>query len=293
MKKKLFTFLLITILVTIISAQKTENDKGVAPEGGEIFQIVEEMPLFPGCNDIKSKKEKEECSTEKLFQYIFENLNYPELAIKNSTEGRVILRFAVKKDGSITHIRILRDIGDGCGDAAKKVIESMNQNHIKWIPGKQGGREVGVWYTVPVLFKLTDAQKKKIKESKNEELIKFVDEMPLFPGCEDKESKKEKTECSTKKLKQYIDENLKYPELAIKNSIEGRVILRFIIMKDGSIENIRILRDIGDGCGDAAKKVFESMNQNHIKWIPGKQGGREVSIWYTTPVIFRLSSEKQ
>ena len=130
----------------------------------EIFQIVEQMPRFPGCEELKTLREKNKCSNQKLMEYIYENLEYPEAAIKNETEGRVVVRFTVTKEGAIENVKTLRDIGDGCGEAAKKVILSMNNMEQKWIPGRQGGRKVSVYYTLPVIFKLTKKILKEYKE---------------------------------------------------------------------------------------------------------------------------------
>ncbi len=126
---------------------KEEEDK-------EIFNIAEDMPRFPGCENMDTKAEKEECASKKLLEFIYANLKYPPIATENGIEGRVTLRFAVNKDGKIGSVEVLRDIGGGCGDAAKKVIESMNNMPDKWVPGKQGGRRVNVWFTLPVIFKL-------------------------------------------------------------------------------------------------------------------------------------------
>ena len=138
----------------------------IAQETEEIFQIVEQMPRFPGCEELQTLREKKECSEQKFMEYINENLEYPEEAIKNKTEGKVYIRLAVTKNGSIKKVKILRDIGDGCGEAAKKVILSMNNMKQKWIPGSQGGRKVNVFLTIPVGFKLTDEILKKHKENK-------------------------------------------------------------------------------------------------------------------------------
>lgn len=125
------------------------------PKEEEIFQIVEQMPRFPGCEDIRKKAEKEQCATKKLYEFIYSKLNYPAIARENGIEGKVTLRFAINKKGKVSQVKILRDIGGGCGDAAAKVIKSMNNMSKKWVPGKQGGRKVSVWYTLPVVFKLT------------------------------------------------------------------------------------------------------------------------------------------
>ena len=65
-----------------------------------------------------------------------------------------VLQFVVKEDGSVGDIDIKRDPGAGCGDAAKKVVNAMNNLPQKWTPGKQRGRAVKVLYTLPVKFKL-------------------------------------------------------------------------------------------------------------------------------------------
>jgi len=120
-----------------------------------IILIVEQMPRFPGCEDKKNKAEKDQCAQRKMFEYIYSKLSYPPIAQENGIEGKVTLRFAVDKKGKVSQVKILRDIGGGCGDAAKKVIESMNNMPKRWVPGRQGGRPVSVWYTLPVVFKLT------------------------------------------------------------------------------------------------------------------------------------------
>ena len=125
------------------------------PEEEEIFKIVEQMPRFPGCEDMGgSDKEKEKCAKEKMLQYIYKNLKYPAIARENGVEGMAVIRFVVDKSGAVNDIELLRDPGAGCGDAAKKVVNAMNNLPQKWTPGKQRGRPVKVLYTLPVKFKL-------------------------------------------------------------------------------------------------------------------------------------------
>ncbi len=138
----------------------------LAQETQEIFIIMEQMPRFPGCEELQTLREKNKCSERKFKEYINENLEYPEEAIKNKTEGKVVVRFVVTDKGFIKDAKILRDIGDGCGEAAKKVILSMNNMEQKWIPGSQGGRKINAYYTIPVSFKLTRKIIKKYKENR-------------------------------------------------------------------------------------------------------------------------------
>ena len=122
----------------------------------------------------------------------------------------------------------------------------------------------------------------------DDEIFKVVEQMPRFPGCEDKGTDKEKDDCAKGKMLEYIYKNLKYPAIARENGVEGQVVLQFVVDKDGSIADAKIVRDIGAGCGAAAESVVVSMNNMGKKWIPGKQRGRPVRVLYTLPVKFKL-----
>ena len=103
----------------------------------EIFTVVEEEPSFPG-------------GVDKMYEYLYANIKYPQVAKENNITGRVYLTFVVEKDGSIANPKILRDIGGGCGNEALRVIKSMP----KWSPGKQRGKAVRVQFNLPVVFDL-------------------------------------------------------------------------------------------------------------------------------------------
>jgi protein TonB len=116
----------------------------------EIFKVVEDMPRFPGCEDMSNKDERKKCAEQKMLEYIYKNIKYPAIARENGVEGTVVITFVVETDGTITAAQIARDIGAQCGQEALKVVESMP----KWIPGKQRGRAVRVQFNLPVKFKL-------------------------------------------------------------------------------------------------------------------------------------------
>lgn len=125
------------------------------PKEEEIFKIVEQMPRFPGCENVAGdNKAKDDCAKQKMLEYIYKNVKYPPIARENGVEGTSVIQFVVDTDGTITNITVARDPGAGLGDAAKIVVESMNKMSAKWTPGKQRGRPVRVQYTLPVKFKL-------------------------------------------------------------------------------------------------------------------------------------------
>ena len=86
-----------------------------------------------------------------LYQYLAENIVYPEEARDNGIVGKVFVGFTVEKDGSVSDINILRDIGYGCGEECVRVVRGMSG---KWHPGKVGGRPVRSKFTLPINFNL-------------------------------------------------------------------------------------------------------------------------------------------
>ena len=102
----------------------------------------------------------------------------------------------------------------------------------------------------------------------------MVEQMPQFPGGESA-------------MMQYIGTNLKYPESAAKENIEGRVILRFVVTKTGDITDVSVLRGLDSRCDEEAMRVVRAMP----KWTPGKQGGKDVDVYYTLPILYKLQKE--
>ncbi len=114
----------------------------------------------------------------------------------------------------------------------------------------------------------------KIEEEEEEEDVQIftvVENDPEFPG-------------GMEALYKYLRDNIKYPQLARDNNITGRVYVTFVVEKDGSIANPRVLKDIGGGCGQEAIRVVKSMP----KWTPGKQRGKAVRVQFNLPVSFNL-----
>lgn len=147
MKKTVRLLLTIALLGGgMVSAQNkdAENDNSE----GMIFTVVEEEPAsFPGGED-------------EMYKFIAKNLQYPEEAKKKGIEGKVHVSFVVEVDGSITDVKVLRDIGGGCGEAAVRVVKSMP----KWNPAKQNGEYVRMLMILPFSFMLSDKDKQTQSE---------------------------------------------------------------------------------------------------------------------------------
>ncbi|MEP7322511.1 MAG: TonB family protein [Saprospiraceae bacterium] len=124
--------------------------------------------------------------------------------------------------------------------------------------------------------------------SSTNEIYNVVEEAPRFPGCEIYPTLQDRQFCAAQKLKQYLNRNIHYPENARKTGVQGRCIISFVVEKDGSISNARIIDDIGSGCGEEALRVVNSMNAMNELWRPGKQRGNPVRVQFNLPINFNL-----
>ncbi len=147
---------LVFVLLFANACQNDDKENVQVQDKEQIYKIVEEMPRFPGCEAETNLDDKQTCATQKMYNYLYSHMKYPSKAQDNKIEGKVVARFVVDSQGNMKDMKILRDIGGGCGDEVMKVLQSMNKLSEKWIPGKQNGKNVSVYYTLPVVFKLTD-----------------------------------------------------------------------------------------------------------------------------------------
>ena len=113
------------------------EEKRPEPVKEEIFTAVEQMPQFPG-------------GEGELLKYIATHIKYPTMAAENNIQGRVVVKFVVKKDGNVGDVVVIRGKDPDLDKEAQRVVKSLP----KFIPGKMNGQSVSVWYTLPINFKL-------------------------------------------------------------------------------------------------------------------------------------------
>ncbi|MBO7266157.1 MAG: energy transducer TonB [Bacteroidaceae bacterium] len=147
-----------------------------------------------------------------------------------------------------------------------------------WTPGKQKGKPVRVRFTLPVTFHLNgDAPKQatevKQPEATDDKIFQVVEEQPEFPG-------------GMEALMKHLSKEIKYPKEAQEKGTQGRVIVQFVVRKDGSITDAKIMKPVDPLLDAEALRVVSEMPN----WIPGKQRGEAVNVRFTLPVMFRLSN---
>ena len=254
LKYALFAPLAIALLlVSNISCTSTTDE--------EALQVCEQMPEFPG-------------GMGECMKFLSKNIRYPEEAMKNDVQGRVIIQFVVKKDGSISNPTVARSVDPLLDEEALRVINAMP----KWKPGMHEGKAVNVKYTIPVMFKLSgDNTDSKSASNQREAQVDengvymVCDQMPMYPG-------------GMQELMKYLQKNIQYPQDAKEKGIQGRVIVQFIVEKDGTINDTKVVRKIDPSLDNEALRVINAMQ----KWEPGKHKGEAVSVKYTVPVAFKL-----
>ncbi len=126
-------------------------------------------------------------------------------------------------------------------------------------------------------------------QTTDEKAYKSAENMPRFPGCEHLESEEEKNKCAQSEMLKFIYSNIKYPKKAMKKGIEGTVVIGFVVEKDGTITNTKIIRDIGGGCAEEALRIVQMMPL----WIPGVQRGKKVRVEFYLPIKFKLKEENK
>ena len=113
----------------------------------------------------------------------------------------------------------------------------------------------------------------KPEPKKTEEIFKSAEQMPQFPGGD-------------AALMKYINSHIHYPAAAEENNIQGRVVVQFVVEKDGSVGQVKVARSVDRSLDNEAVRVVKSLP----KFIPGKQNGQPVRVWYTLPVTFKLQN---
>ncbi len=231
-----------------------------------VYTIVEDMPLFNG-----------KSAEEGFREYVMKNTVYPIEAQEKGISGRVMVQFTIDENGNLTDAEIARGVDPLLDNEALRVIKSSPQ----WNPGYQKGKAVPVRFTYPVGFKLNDGPGSKSTSSSvtqvdyNNEVFTIVETMPLFDGKSAEEG-----------FREYVMKNTVYPAEAQEKGISGRVMVEFIIDKEGNLKDVKIARGVDPLLDNEALRVIRTSPT----WTPGKQRGINVAVKYTFPVGFSLNN---
>lgn len=180
-----------------------------------------------------------------------------------------VVAFATPKAESLS-----REIEHESDAIVSSVVKSTSDKAALVAQGKTSGEE-----TVNVMGRADDtliANDLQRVTSTDDDVYEVVEKMPKFPG-------------GGAELMKYLSSNIKYPVEAHKAGIQGRVVVSFVVNKDGTVKDAKIVRSVDKSIDAEALRVISAMP----KWQPGYQDGKAVSVRYTVPVTFRLTGESR
>ncbi len=227
----------------------------IAQDDEQVFTAVEQMPQLHG--DMDSLKNE---------------IQYPPEAYDAGIEGRVFLQFVVNKNGKAQDLNVIRGVGNGLDEEAKRLVTEAN-----FTPGKQRGKLVNVRMSLPITFKLSEHEPAEPKDDLPPPPEEQEEEDNFFISVEDMPELKGGLAG--------LQQKVQYPEMAQKAGIEGRVIVQFIVNKKGKVEDPRVIRGIGGGCDEEALRVVKE-----AEFEPGRQRGNPVRVQYSLPITFRAQN---
>ncbi|WP_289856062.1 M56 family metallopeptidase [uncultured Muribaculum sp.] len=224
-------------------------------EGDDAYTAVETMPRYEG-------------GEAALMKFIASNLKW----IPGGKNGRLIMQFVVKKDGTVGDVKVLRSLSPEQDAEAERVVRML-----KFTPGMMQGKPVDVWYTLPVSFRSkADAKPASPRTAPaagesiaGDDAYTAVETMPRYEGGE-------------AALMKFIASNLKW----IPGGKNGRLIMQFVVKKDGTVGDVKVLRPLSPEQDAEAERVVRM-----LKFTPGMMQGKPVNVWYTLPVSFRETKQ--
>jgi TonB family protein len=238
-----------------------------------------------------SINEKETANSWNAFyKYLGDGIKYPTEAVKKKVQGNTVINFSVRR-GKAMDIVVQSELGSGCDE---EVIEQIT-NYDDFFQ-KDGD------YSLKVTFKLegsdaqmknenavTDAERTSMsnlvitayapkEEVTDQTVYNFVamSNPPTYPG-------------GLAKFYEFLGKNIRYPQFAADNDVQGKVLVSFTVEKDGSLSDIKVERKLGFGTDEEAIRVLKTSK----KWFPGVQNGRAVRVKYNIPISFALDQGKK
>lgn len=218
----------------------------------------------------------------KLRQYLKTQLQLPAAVRAGRLQGAVQVAATVQPDGRLTDVFVVRGLSVECNAEALRLVKAMP----RWQPARRGNEAVPVRTMLAVSFEPPQSKANvqgsddlvELRPAAGEDVVTdkvymYVEQMPVFPGGQTG-------------LIDYIQASLRYPAEAVKQQVEGKVFVKFVVATDGRVTKPEIQKGLGTGCDEEVLRVIRTLPP----FEPGKQNGRQVQVSYTVPVTFSLQT---
>ncbi len=258
------------LLLTIFSFGQTET-----VDTSKVYPVAEYMPMVSNCAAWDTTYQMQrQCSQDVLLKFIYANVKYPDTARMNGIEGTVVISFVVNTDSLISDVKVVRDIGGGCGDAALQVISALNPLGLKWAPGKQKGVPVKVSMNIPVKFKIKEVPPYDIIQG--DTIYNTFDKVLAFKGGETA-------------MEAFIDKNLNYPATGNDSCTIGTVEVKALVEKDGKVRILE-MNDFSNLGMDYQFEAISATTATINQWDIAEYKGQKVPATHLIRMDFRPTS---
>ena len=284
----IFTFVLLSISFASADAMyiASDNPRGaqVLQEEDTIYTNVEQEAEYPG-------------GKQALLRYVRYNCVYPATAQEYDIQGAVLLHFVVEKDGSVGEVKVVKPLYPACDEEAIRVVKSLK----RFTPAKIQNRPVRSWFALPVRFAMVDVDSDTTSQGQNpiakgNHVLKNTEDLRTNQPASGGKSSSQKEEIFTivehhaeypggeQALLNFFRSNIQYPAIAQEEGIMGTVMLRFVVEKDGSVGDVKVVKSVHPACDKEAVRVVKKLK----KFKPARHNGKPVRSWVTMPVRFAL-----
>lgn len=209
---------------------------------------------------------------EKFGEFLDRNFDYSKV----SKPGKLEATFTIDAEGKVTKIRITQILDD---ESAMEFIRVLKMCP-KWEPAKRGGKPISIEIKYPMVFKENVNKKTENKEEfqKPKATIESETENKVYQTASIET--KPNFNGGLNSFYQFIGQNYRVPDV---EGLKGKIVMTFVVEKDGSLTDIKVLKDLGYGTGNEAIRVLKMCP----KWTPGKQNGIPIRCVYTLPISIR------
>lgn len=252
--------LLLVLLTLSCGAQAQQKLKyPKAPAAGEVYDQVEQPALPAG-------------GTEAFARYLAEHQQYPTSALQRGVEGTVTVSFVVEKTGSLSNVAVEPALDPELDAEAMRLIKASP----RWAPARHRGGVVRQRVTIPITFEIPKGPDGSaptagpVADQAGPQVV--TPDEPARPVG------------GTDSFFAWIQENQRYPALARQRKIQGRVIVEFMVQKDGLLSEAKVVKRIGSGCDEEALRLIKSAP----KWSPARYKGQPMRQKMVLPVVFQL-----
>lgn len=274
--RRILFFVAITIVPFLALAQETAS-----PQDTTIYDVVELPPfaLLANCVNAKpanwTRDSVKHCAEIQLLSLLSGNIRYPQEAREKDLQGTVVVSFVVERDGKMSNLALLKDIGGGCGPEAIRVFKALDEAGLHFQPGVQGDKVVRSRMNIPLRFKLTEALPYYINTN-GDSIYVELDVPADFQGGMDS-------------LAMFVVNNLDYPK-GYKDSCKTGVIeMSLLIRSDGAIkvENQLDFNNLGL---DFQWEALRLINRTAGMWKPAKYHLKTVTSSFPVRVVFKANN---